>query len=235
MAEFSGQTVVVTGAAGHLGQVVARRFAALGARMALLGHNAGKLSAAFGEPGAECMQLAVDLIDRAATEKAMASVNEHLGGPHVVCAIAGGFHMGEPVHATPEAAWRSMIDVNVASLINTVHAAVPFMLGGGGGKIVTVGAGAARQGMANMGAYSAAKSAVIRLTEAMAQELRKQNINVNCVLPSIIDTPNNRAAMPKADPARWVRPDEIAELMVFLASPAASAIHGAAIPIVGLS
>ena len=235
MAEFSGKTVLVTGAAGHLGQVVARRFAALGARMALLGRDAGKLSAAFGAPDADCMQIAVDLVDRAATEEAMAPVNGRLGGPHVVCAIAGGFHMGEPVHLTPEAAWRSMIDVNVASLINTVHAVVPFMLDAGGGKIITVGAGAARQAIANMGAYSAAKSAVIRLSEAMAQELRGKNINVNCVLPSIIDTPDNRAAMPKADAARWVTPDQIADLMVFLASPAAAAIHGAAIPIVGLS
>jgi len=235
MAEFSGRCVAVTGAAGHLGQVVARRFAALGARTALFGRDAGKLSAAFGEPGADSMQIAVDLIDRAATEEAMASVNRRFGGPHVVCAIAGGFHMGEPVHATPEPAWRSMIDVNVASLINTVHAAVPFMLDAGGGKIITVGAGAARQGMAQMGAYSAAKSAVIRLSEAMAQELRAHNINVNCVLPSIIDTPDNRSGMPKANPARWVKPDEIADLMVFLASPAAMAIHGAAIPIVGLS
>lgn len=234
MTGFSGQTVIVTGAAGHLGQAVARRFAALGGRMALFGHDAGKLSAAFGEPAEDSMLIAVDLVDRATTASAMASVNRRLGGPHVVCAIAGGFHMGEPVHATPEAAWRSMIDVNVASLINTVHAAVPFMLDEGGGKIITVGAGAGRQGMANMGAYSAAKSAVIRLSEAMAQELRSKNINVNCVLPSIIDTPDNRAAMPKADPVRWVTADEIADLLIFLASPSAAAIHGAAIPIVGL-
>ncbi len=235
MAEFSGRTVVVTGAAGNLGQAVARRFGRLGAATALVGHDAEKLAAVFGKADARTMLLAVDLTDRAATAEAFASVNEHLGGPHIVCAIAGGFHMGEPVHETPEAAWRGMIDVNVATLINTAQAAVPFMLAGGGGKIITVGAGAARQGMAQMGAYSAAKSAVIRLSEAMAQELRGKHINVNCILPSIIDTPDNRAAMPKADPERWVKPGQIADLMVFLASPAADAIHGAAIPITGLS
>ena len=109
------------------------------------------------------------------------------------------------------------------------------MLAAGGGKIVTVGAAAARQGMANMGAYCAAKSAVIRLTESMAAELRSRSINVNCVLPSIIDTPQNRAAMPDADPADWVAPAKLAAVIAFLASEDASAIHGAALPVVGLS
>jgi NAD(P)-dependent dehydrogenase (short-subunit alcohol dehydrogenase family) len=86
-----------------------------------------------------------------------------------------------------------------------------------------------------MGAYVASKSAVIRLTESMAAELRASNINVNCVLPSIIDTPQNRAAMPKADPAKWVAPEALADVLLFLCSPAARAIHGAAIPMVGLS
>jgi NAD(P)-dependent dehydrogenase (short-subunit alcohol dehydrogenase family) len=86
-----------------------------------------------------------------------------------------------------------------------------------------------------MGAYCAAKSAVIRLTESMAAELRERNVNVNCVLPTTLDTPVNRAAMPKADPSRWVRPDDLAQTIVFLASPAARAIHGAAIPVAGLS
>lgn len=86
-----------------------------------------------------------------------------------------------------------------------------------------------------MGAYCAAKSSVIRLTEAMAAELRAKNINVNCVLPSIIDTPENRAAMPAADSQRWVAPHDLASVIVFLASSAARAIHGAALPVTGLS
>lgn len=109
------------------------------------------------------------------------------------------------------------------------------MLTGGGGKIVNVGAFAAQKGAANMGAYVAAKSAVIRLTESMAAELREKNINVNCVLPTIIDTPENRSAMPKADPRRWVAAEDLANVIAFLASPAAKAIHGAAVPVTGLS
>jgi NAD(P)-dependent dehydrogenase (short-subunit alcohol dehydrogenase family) len=107
------------------------------------------------------------------------------------------------------------------------------MIAAGRGKIVNIGAVAALAGKANMGAYSASKSAVIRLTESMSAELRDKGINVNCVLPSIIDTPQNRADMPKADPLRWVGPDALAEVILFLASDAARAIHGAAIPVTG--
>jgi NAD(P)-dependent dehydrogenase (short-subunit alcohol dehydrogenase family) len=109
------------------------------------------------------------------------------------------------------------------------------MIAAGGGKIINVGAFAAQKGAANMGAYIASKSAVMRLTETMAAELREKNINVNCVLPTIIDTPENRAAMPKADPTRWVAPDDLANVVVFLASDEARAIHGAALPVTGLS
>jgi NAD(P)-dependent dehydrogenase (short-subunit alcohol dehydrogenase family) len=109
------------------------------------------------------------------------------------------------------------------------------MLKAGGGKIVNVGAYAAQKGAAQMGAYVASKSAVIRLTETMAAELRSHNINVNCVLPTIIDTPENRAAMPDADPKRWVAPQDLARVILFLASDAARAIHGAALPVTGLS
>jgi NAD(P)-dependent dehydrogenase (short-subunit alcohol dehydrogenase family) len=115
------------------------------------------------------------------------------------------------------------------------RAVVPHMVSAGGGKIVNIGAFAAQRGAANMGAYVASKRAVIRLTETMAAELREKNINVNCVLPTIIDTPENRAAMPKADPGKWVAPKDLAAVIVFLSSDAARAIHGAAIPVSGLS
>ena len=109
------------------------------------------------------------------------------------------------------------------------------MIERGGGKIVNVGAFSAQQGLGRMGAYCAAKGAVIRLTEAMAAELRERNINVNCVLPGVIDTPENRVAMPDADPSRWVAPDDLASAIVFLASDGARAIHGAALPVTGLN
>src|SRR5690606_8137359 len=111
--------------------------------------------------------------------------------------------MGKPVHETADEDWDFLFDLNVKSVRNMARAVVPHMLKAGGGKIVNVGAFAAQRGAANMGAYTASKSAVIRITEAMAAELRERNINVNCVMPTILDTPQNRAGMPKADPAKW--------------------------------
>jgi NAD(P)-dependent dehydrogenase (short-subunit alcohol dehydrogenase family) len=143
--------------------------------------------------------------------------------------------MGSPVHATSEADWNFLFDVNVRTLLNMAYAVVPRLLERGGGKVVNVGAFAAQKGVAQMGAYVAAKSTVIRLTETMAAELREKNINVNCVLPTTLDTPENRASMPKADPARWVALPDLANVIAFLCSDAARAIHGAAIPVTGLS
>ena len=153
----------------------------------------------------------------------------------VLCNIAGGFRMGEAVHETSDETWDLLFDLNARSLLHTVRAVVPRMLTAGGGKIVNVGAFAAQKGVAGMGAYCASKSAVIRLTEAMAAELRESHINVNCVLPTIIDTPENRSAMPDADPARWVSPADLASVVLFLSSKAARAVHGAALPVTGLS
>jgi NAD(P)-dependent dehydrogenase (short-subunit alcohol dehydrogenase family) len=143
--------------------------------------------------------------------------------------------MGKPVHETADETWKFLFDINVRTVVQTARAVVPRMLASGGGKIVNIGAYAAQKGGADMGAYAASKSAVIRLTESMAAELRAKNINVNCVLPTVIDTPENRAAMPKADPNRWVAPQDLASVIVFLASDASRAMHGAAVPVTGLS
>jgi NAD(P)-dependent dehydrogenase (short-subunit alcohol dehydrogenase family) len=124
-----------------------------------------------------------------------------------------------------------MFDLNVRTLVNAVRAAVPAMLEAGGGKIVNVAAFAGTEGMALMGAYCASKSVVIRLTEAMSAELRGRGINVNCVLPTTLDTPDNRRAMPDADPARWVVPEDLARAMMYLCSDDARGIHGAAVPV----
>ncbi len=143
--------------------------------------------------------------------------------------------MGEPVHELSDATLNFLFDINVRTLVNAAHAVVPAMLRGDGGRIVNVATAAGQRGAAMIGAYSAAKSAVVRLTESMAAELRDKGINVNCVLPTIIDTPENRSAMPGADPSRWVAARDLANVIVFLASDGARAIHGAAIPVSGLS
>ena len=229
------RTVLVTGAAGNLGRAVANAFGERGANLVLLGHRREALEAAFGSEGAQRMFAPLDLLDQRKVDAVMRVALERFGRIDVLCNIAGGFRMGTPVHATSDDDWNFMFDVNVRTLLNCVRAVVPHMIEAGGGKIVNVGAASAQRGAANMGAYCAAKSAVIRITESMAAELRDKNINVNCVLPTIIDTPENRASMPGADPGRWVAPEDLANVILFLASPDSRAIHGAAISVPALS
>ncbi|GAB4475561.1 MAG: hypothetical protein OHK0044_20890 [Burkholderiaceae bacterium] len=233
--EFANRTVIVTGAAGNLGRAVAAAFAARGANLALVDRGEELLRKAHGAEDARRMFAAVDLLDAAQVAQAFARIFARFGRIDALANLAGGFRMGETVHETADATWNFLFDLNVRTMVNAVRAAVPAMLAAGGGRIVNVGAASALKGAALMGAYVASKSAVIRLTETMALELREKNVNVNCVLPSIIDTPENRAAMPDADPKRWVAPEALADVIVFLASDAARAIHGAAVPVVGLS
>jgi NAD(P)-dependent dehydrogenase (short-subunit alcohol dehydrogenase family) len=224
---FDKRTVMVTGAAGHLGRAVSAAFADAGANLALLDVK--------GENRGDALLIKTDLLDPQSVQRAVDQALERFGRIDVLCNIAGAFRMGSPVHETKDADWNFLFDVNVRTVLHTARAVVPVMLKAGGGKIVNVGAYAAQRGVAQMGAYVASKSAVIRLTETMAAELREKNINVNCVLPTIIDTADNRAAMPKADPGRWVAPQDLAAVILFLASDAARAVHGAALPVTGLS
>jgi len=222
------RTVMLTGAAGNLGRAVAAAFG--DANLVLLDLKRGNL-----EESDRQMFIAADLLDAKSVQATVDQAVQRFKRIDVLCNIAGGFRMGSPVHETADKDWDFMLNVNARTVLNMSRAVVPVMLKGGGGKIVNIGAFAAQKGVAQMGAYIASKSAVIRLTETMAAELREQNINVNCVLPTIIDTPENRAAMPKADPRRWVAPQDLAQVIAFLASDAARAIHGAALPVTGLS
>jgi NAD(P)-dependent dehydrogenase (short-subunit alcohol dehydrogenase family) len=227
--------VLVTGATGNLGRAVAAAFADRGANLVLVDRSREHLEAAFGAQKERCLLMPTDLLDQAQVNAAVQAAMERFRRIDVLCNIAGGFRMGEPVHATSDADWNFLFDVNARTLLHAARAVVPRMVDGGGGRIVNIGAYAAQKGVAQMGAYTAAKSVVIRITEAMAAELRTRKINVNCVLPTIIDTPENRAAMPDVDPAKWVAPEDLAAVIVFLASVEARAIHGAAIPVTGLS
>ncbi|HMH17415.1 MAG TPA: SDR family NAD(P)-dependent oxidoreductase [Burkholderiales bacterium] len=227
---FAGKTCLITGAAGNLGRAVASAFASAGASMILMDRDDKGLRSAYGDENERRRLVSADLLDAASVARAVAASARI----DVLCNIAGGFRTGQPVHETPEETWALMLDLNAKSVINTARAIVPRMLAAGSGKIINIAALAGLSGKANMGAYTASKSAVIRLTESMSAELRDRGINVNCILPSIIDTPQNRADMPGADPRRWVAPEALADVILFLASDAARAIHGAAIPVTGL-
>jgi len=228
------RVVVITGAAGNLGRAVARAFAAAGDKLVLVDRRLDALAAAFGEAGDTRLYAAANLLEAGeATSLAKAAV-ERFGRIDALCNIAGGFRMGEPVHATSDENWDFLMDLNARTVLHMARAVVPHMLARASGKIVNVAAFAAQKGTANMGAYTASKALVIRLTEAMAAELRAKGINVNCVMPTIIDTPENRKSMPDADPKQWVAPEDLASVIEFLASARSRAIHGAAIPVTGL-
>ncbi len=227
---FSGKICLITGAAGNLGRAVASAFAAEGASLILMDHHEEHLRSTFGSEGKGKAFALADLRDARSVARALHDDAKI----EILCNIAGGFRMGQAVHETTDDTWDLMLGLNAKSVVNCARAVVPGMLDLGRGKIINIAALAGLSGKANMGAYSASKSAVIRLTESMSAELRDKGINVNCVLPSIIDTPQNRADMPKADPRRWIAPEALAEVVLFLASDSARAIHGAAIPVSGL-
>ena len=229
------RTVIVTGAAGNLGRAVADTFAKQGARLVLVARDRVSLQQTYGDETPQRRFAQADLLDQAQVDAMAATAVSTFGRIDVLCNLAGGFRASDPVHSVADGDWDFLFDVNLRTLRNAVRAVVPSMLASGGGKIVNVASAAALKGAARMGAYAASKAGVIRLTEAMAAELRERNINVNCVLPTIIDTPENRSAMPNADPTRWVAPTDLAAVILFLASDGARAVHGAALPVAGLS
>lgn len=229
------RVVMLTGAAGNLGRAVARAFEVDGDDLVLvdLQHNA--LTRAFGNETPQRMFAPANLLLQADVNVMVQAALKRFGRIDVLCNLAGGFRMGKAVHETGDEDWDFLLDLNARSLLRTAHAVVPAMLAQGSGSIVNVGAASAAKGLPQMGAYVASKAVVARLTESMSAELRERGINVNCVLPSIIDTPENRKSMPDADPARWVSPEALAGVVRFLASPAAAAVHGASLPVTGLS
>lgn len=228
MSSDTHPVVMITGAAGTLGRAVTEAFASRGARLALLDR--------YPEASvqADRLELPCDLRSAEEVRSAVQRILERFGRIDVLCNLAGGFRMGEAVHETSLDTWSGMFDLNLRSVVHTAQAVVPPMLAAGKGWIVNVGAATAARGGARMGAYAASKSAVARLTESMSAELRERGIHVNCVLPSILDTPPNRADMPDADPSRWVAPGDLAQVIVFLCSDGARAIHGASVPVTGL-
>ena len=236
MLDLTDRVVIVTGAAGNLGSAVARAFRAAGAKQVLVDRDPDLLPRLFPDLTGLAdyyLAAAVDLTDEAAVKAMVDETLNRFGRIDVLVNAAGGYRGGTPVHETPLATWDFLLNLNARTVYIASSAVIPAMLRQGSGTIVNVAARAALQGAAKLGAYSASKSAVMRLTEAMAAELKNSGINVNCVLPGTIDTPENRADMPKADTSRWVQPEALADVILFLASDAARAVHGAAIPVYG--
>ena len=238
MSELSNKIAIVTGATGALGGAVTKALKEQGAKLVLLDRSADHLAQRFPDLVDSPDYLLVnntDLSEPDSVKRAFDAAYRHFERFDMLINAAGGFKAGTPLHETPVATWDFLLNLNARSVFLTCQNAIPRMIDSGHGRIVNVSARAATSGAANMSAYTSSKSAVVRLTESMALELRDLGINVNCVLPGTIDTPNNRKSMPKADFERWVTPEAITDVILFLASEQARAINGAAIPVYGRS
>ncbi|HLD14570.1 MAG TPA: SDR family NAD(P)-dependent oxidoreductase [Burkholderiales bacterium] len=235
MGEFTGKVVVITGAVGNLGQACAQAFARVGAKRALVDRSSGRLAPVYPASAETLLIEGIDLAEAAHAAKAVAAVLARFGRVDVWVNTVGGFAGGKKVHEDGLDLWEHMQRINLLTTLNACRAVVPSMLKQGGGRIVNVGARAALTGVAGLGAYGASKSAVIYLTQTLAAELKDQGVNVNCVLPGTIDTPQNRRDMPQADFSKWVAPAAIADAILFLASGSARAVTGAALPVYGRS
>ena len=189
-------------------QAVTRKFAEAGARLALIERSEEKLHQAFDDLKDAVLLGDVDVTSEESVERAVEMLVKQTGQIDVLINIAGGWRGGEPIHETDPSIFDFLMDLNAKSVLLLARAVVPHMLErGAGGAIVNVAAKAALQAGATNGIYSASKSAVVQITESMAAKLKHQDINVNCVLPSIIDTPANREMMSSADFSKWVTPE----------------------------
>jgi NAD(P)-dependent dehydrogenase (short-subunit alcohol dehydrogenase family) len=238
MFDFTNQVVMISGAVGNLGQVVARSFQACGAKLALVDRGEDRLKETFPDLVNSADYLLVncaDLMDEGAVEESVAESLQHFSRIDVLVNTVGGFRAGSPLHETPIETWDFLHNLNARSVFIACKKVIPHMLKQGSGKIINLAARPGLEGQAGMAAYSASKAAVFRLTESMAKELKDQGINVNCIIPGTIDTSANRGANPDADFSTWVTPESLSDVIQFLASTAARDIHGAAVPVYGKS
>jgi NAD(P)-dependent dehydrogenase (short-subunit alcohol dehydrogenase family) len=228
---MTARVYAITGAFGTLGAAVAKAAAAQGARLALI--DFAKQAPAGLPSGDDVLALGgVDLTDAASAKAAVDAVVARFGGLDVLINVAGGFTWQTHEGGDAET-WSRLFLMNVQTAANIIRAAIPALKASKSGAIVNVGANAAVKAAAGMGPYTASKAGVHKLTEALAEELKPNDVTVNAVLPSILDTAVNRADMPDADFATWVKPEDLASVILFLASEQARAVTGALVPVTG--
>jgi len=230
--ELQDRQVVLTGGSGAVGSAVAARVIAAGATLIVADRvpPAAALLDALGDGAARLTFRQTDVTDEASVRSLFAAAARS-GGPQVLLNVAGGFRFGPAVEDTSVVDWDSMLDLNLRSAFLCIKHALPLMKAANYGRIVSVAARAGLQGSAMIAPYAVSKGGVILLTQAAADEVNDLDITINAVLPSVIDTDANRGAMPDADFDAWVSPDDLAEVILFLASDRARSIRGAAIPV----
>jgi NAD(P)-dependent dehydrogenase (short-subunit alcohol dehydrogenase family) len=234
MLDFTGQVVIVIGAGGNLGAAITRALARQGASLALADRQRPGLDrAAIGMEGAERLLMpGADARTREGATRIVAETMARFGRIDALVNTVGTFKMASVADGAADD-WSSLMDLNALSALRLSEAVLPPMLAKGYGRIVHVGAAAGQRSFAGASVYAASKDAVLRITEAVSDENKSHGVTANCVLPGTIDTPQNRAAMPQADPALWVTPDDIAAVVTFLVSREAGAVTGVALPVTG--
>jgi NAD(P)-dependent dehydrogenase (short-subunit alcohol dehydrogenase family) len=234
--DITNQVVMITGSTGNLGSSVVRAFYRAGANLALIDHSADSLLKTFPELKDDDKVLflpSVDVTDDEKVADAVVRTIDRFGRIDILVNTVGGYLSEGLLHETSLKAWRFMFDLNATSVFVMCRNVIPHMIEQKSGRIISIAAGPGREGRAKMSAYAASKGAVIRLTETMAAELKEFGVRVNCFVPTIIDSPENRADFPKADYAKWLKPEAFADAILLLVSDEGSAINAATIPVTG--
>jgi NAD(P)-dependent dehydrogenase (short-subunit alcohol dehydrogenase family) len=232
---LTDRVVVVTGAGGNLGTAIMGSLSTAGARIVATDHSDTALArsrATLEAPDRHLFLPGIDLADETTCSALIARALERYGRIDGLATTVGAFAMAPLAETTGELLQR-MVHINAVTTLTIMRAVVEPMRAAGGGSLVAVGAASARQASAGIAAYAAAKSAVFRLVESFADELRAEGIRVNAVLPGTIDTPQNREAMPDANRQGWVSPRQVADVIGFLLSDASSGVTGALVPVTG--
>jgi len=236
MTSLQDKVAIITGAVGNLGAATAQLFQEAGAKTVLVDRSPDRVREAFKDIADSKNHLlagGIDLTNPESLTKLVEQTLARFNRADILVHTVGGWRGGKPAHEADLADWDFLFGINLRTTLLCCRAVIPQMLKQGSGKIINVASRDGLHGNAGYAAYSASKSSVIRLTESLADELKASNINVNCIMPSTIDTPQNRAALPNADYSKWVAPRAIADVIAFLASDASRAINGAAIPVFG--
>jgi NAD(P)-dependent dehydrogenase (short-subunit alcohol dehydrogenase family) len=236
MFNFTNRVAVVTGAAGQLGMAVTRAFLESGAQVTCVDKARSRLHELYASRDdieQHLFQVNIDLNDPESVAGMVSETIQRFGRLDILVNTVGGFRMGTPVHETSLETWDSMFITNARTAFITSRAVIPQMLKQGSGSILHTAARPGLVGKEGMAAYSASKSAVIRLVESMSAEYKDLGVRTNCIIPGTLDTPQNRRDMPGADTSHWVQPESLAEVILFLSSDSARDIQGAAIPVYG--
>ena len=223
------RVVLITGAKGGLGSFVTQRFLATG--VTVVGTSRGIAARDF--PVANFVALPADFTKAAAVHGAIGSIVDRYGRLDVLVHVLGGFAGGMSVAETDDATWDQMRDLNLTSAFYVLRAAIPHLRKSGAGRIVAIGSLAAVEPHAGLGAYVTFKSALVSLVRTVALENKDKGLTANVVLPGTMDTPANRKAMPGANFSKWLKPADVADLVLWLADERAAHITGTAIPIDG--